>query len=92
MIFHRVEELAKRKRVSMAQVALAWILNREGVTAPVVGTTSLESLQELIGMLRTFSILSHSVFAIDAVDMKLSPEEMQFLEEPYKPQAVFGHW
>ena len=44
-----MEELAKKKGVSMAQIALAWILAKDGVTAPIVGTTSLENLKELIG-------------------------------------------
>ena len=48
-IVNRVEELAKKKGCSMAQLALAWIMNRPGVTAPIVGTTSLENLNDLIG-------------------------------------------
>jgi aryl-alcohol dehydrogenase-like predicted oxidoreductase len=44
-----VEELAKKKDVSMAQIAVAWSLANEYVTAPIVGTTSLENLKELIG-------------------------------------------
>lgn len=45
----RVEELAKKKGVSMAQIAVAWNLAKEGVTAPIVGTTSLKNLEEMIG-------------------------------------------
>ncbi|KAL1681008.1 NADP-dependent oxidoreductase domain-containing protein [Schizophyllum commune] len=74
-IVNRVEELAKKKGCSMAQLALAWIMNRPGVTAPIVGTTSLENLNDLIG----------------AVDVKLTDEEMKYLEEPYTPQGVIGH-
>ena len=48
-IVNRVEELAGKKGCSMAQLALAWIMNRLGVTAPIVGTTSLENLADLIG-------------------------------------------
>ncbi|KAL1666245.1 NADP-dependent oxidoreductase domain-containing protein [Schizophyllum commune] len=75
VIVNRVEELAKKKGCSMAQLALAWIMNRPGVTAPIVGTTSLENLNDLIG----------------AVDVKLTEEEMKYLEEPYTPQGVIGH-
>ena len=49
LINERVEELAKKKDVSMAQIAVAWSLANEYVTAPIVGTTSLENLKELIG-------------------------------------------
>ena len=45
----RVEELAKRKGVSMAQISTAWIMNRPGVTAPIVGTTSLKNLEDILG-------------------------------------------
>lgn len=44
-----MEELAKKKGISMAQFALAWSLANEFITAPIVGTTNLESLKELIG-------------------------------------------
>jgi aryl-alcohol dehydrogenase-like predicted oxidoreductase len=44
----RVQELATKKGVSMAQVALAWVMAKEGVTAPIVGSTSIENLKDLI--------------------------------------------
>lgn len=47
-----VEAIAKARGVSMAQVALAWSVSNEFVTAPIVGSTSLEKLAELIGMSR----------------------------------------
>jgi aryl-alcohol dehydrogenase-like predicted oxidoreductase len=74
-IVKRTEELAKKKGVSMAQIALAWTLHKDGVAAPIVGTTSLDNLKDLIA----------------AVDVKLSEEEIKSLEEPYQPQAIFGH-
>ncbi|TRM56989.1 NADP-dependent oxidoreductase domain-containing protein [Schizophyllum amplum] len=74
-ILNRVEELSQKKQCSMAQISLAWLMNRPGVTAPIVGTTSLEKLQDLIG----------------AVDVKLSEEDMKYLEESYIPQAIIGH-
>ncbi|KIP06726.1 hypothetical protein PHLGIDRAFT_30343 [Phlebiopsis gigantea 11061_1 CR5-6] len=75
-IVTRVEELAKRKGVTMAQIATAWCLAKDSVTAPIVGTTKLENLTEII----------------DALDIKLSEDDIKYLEEPYKPTAVFGHW
>jgi len=74
-IVNSVEKIAKNRGISMAQVALAWILSRDGVSAPIVGTTSLKNLEELLA----------------AVDIKLTAEEIKELEEPYQPQAVFGH-
>ncbi|KZP13276.1 Aldo/keto reductase [Athelia psychrophila] len=70
----RIEAIAKEKNVSMAQVALAWVLQKDGVTAPIVGTTSLENLKDLLG----------------AVQLKLSPEEVKSLEELYQPRAAFS--
>lgn len=49
-IINRVEEVAKKKGVSMAQVATAWVLSKEGVTAPIVGSTNLGHLKDVIGM------------------------------------------
>jgi len=75
-VINRVEEVAKKRGASMAQISLAWILTKEAVSAPVVGATSLDKLKELI----------------DAIDLKLSEAEIKYLEEPYKPQAVIGHF
>ncbi|KAJ3560186.1 hypothetical protein NP233_g11002 [Leucocoprinus birnbaumii] len=74
-IIKSVEELAENKGVSMAQVALAWVLHREGVSAAIVGTTSLDNLHDLI----------------DAIEVKLTEEEMKSLEEFYTARAVMGH-
>lgn len=46
---YSVEELAKKKGITMGQVAIAWSLSKEGVTAPIVGTTRLKNLQEALG-------------------------------------------
>ncbi|KAE9397079.1 aryl-alcohol dehydrogenase [Gymnopus androsaceus JB14] len=75
-IVKRLEEIAKKKEVTMAQVALAWSLSKEGVAAPVVGTTSIKNLMDLI----------------DAVDLKLTEEEIKYLEEPYEAQAIYGFY
>ncbi|KAJ8593201.1 Aldo/keto reductase [Rhizopogon salebrosus TDB-379] len=75
-IVNRVEELAKKKGVTMAQIAIAWILTKDGVSAPIVGTTSLENLTDIIA----------------GIDVKLTVEEIKYLEEEYKPTAVIGHF
>ncbi|KAH9943948.1 aryl-alcohol dehydrogenase [Amylocystis lapponica] len=74
-IIQRVEEIAKSKGISMAQVAVAWVLSKAGVTAPIVGTTSLANLQDILG----------------GVSVTLTDEEIKFLEEPYTPQQIVGH-
>ena len=48
-VLFRVEELAKKKGASMAQVALAWIMAKPGVTAPIIGTTKLSNLEDILG-------------------------------------------
>ncbi|KAL1405456.1 hypothetical protein Q8F55_009088 [Vanrija albida] len=70
-----VERIAAARGVSMAQVALAWSLANEFVTAPIVGSTSLEKLAELI----------------DAVHIKLTPEEKKAIDEVYEPRSIVGH-
>ncbi|OSD02181.1 Aldo/keto reductase [Trametes coccinea BRFM310] len=75
-IVGRVEELAKQKGVSMAQISTAWVLSKPGVTAPIIGTTNLNNLQDIIG----------------ALDVTLTAEEIQYLEEPYQPTNIIGHY
>jgi aryl-alcohol dehydrogenase-like predicted oxidoreductase len=74
-ILERVEELAAKKGVSMAQLSLAWLLTKDTVSAPIVGSTQPEKLLDLIG----------------ALDIKLTDEEVKYLEEPYQPQKILGH-
>jgi len=74
-IVERVVEVAKRRGVAAAQIALAWVLNRPGVTAPITGASKLEQLEQ----------------SIAAVELTLDAEEMAFLEEPYVPHRVLGH-
>jgi len=64
-----VQAVAKERGVKMAQVALAWVLQKQPVTAPIVGVTKLEQLKD----------------AVAAVDTMLSPEEIARLEAPYVP-------
>ena len=66
-----------------------------GVTAPIVGTTSLKNLEDLIRMF-VHSLLAvlllTTIFTIESVDVKLTDEDIKFLEEPYKPSAIQGHF
>ena len=70
----RNAEVAKRLGVKPAQTALSWVLANPAVTAPIIGVTRLEQLQE----------------AVDALSLELSVEDKQLLEEPYQPHAVAG--
>jgi aryl-alcohol dehydrogenase-like predicted oxidoreductase len=74
-VVDRVAEVAAARGVPAAQVALAWLLHRPGVTAPIVGATRLGHLHD----------------ALAAADLRLSDEEMRQLEEPYLPHPVLGH-
>jgi len=74
-IADRVAELAKRRGVAAAQIALAWVLNKPGVTAPIIGASKLEQLDQ----------------SIAALDIRLDESELKFLEEPYQPHGVVGH-
>jgi aryl-alcohol dehydrogenase-like predicted oxidoreductase len=74
-INERVEELAAEYGASMAQIALAWLLGKEHVDAPIVGTTSVEHLEE----------------AVAALEIDLSDSDVDYLEEPYEPVPVSGH-
>jgi len=71
----RVEELAARRGVKPAQIALAWLLAQPGVTAPIVGASRLEQLDQ----------------AVAALDVALDADERTFLEEVYVPHPVLGH-
>jgi aryl-alcohol dehydrogenase-like predicted oxidoreductase len=74
-VIERADEVAAERDVPTAQVALAWLLHRPGVTAPIIGATKLEHLQD----------------ALAAEQLTLSPEEIERLEEPYTPHPVAGH-
>jgi 1-deoxyxylulose-5-phosphate synthase len=75
-VVERVAEVANERHVPPAQVALAWLLQRPGVTAPIVGATKL----------------GHLVDALAAEQLELSDEEVARLEEPYVPHPVLGHF
>lgn len=69
-----VEQVAAKRGVSMAEVALAWLLQKPAVTAPIIGATKLEHLET----------------AIKAMDLRLEPDEIAALEAPYQPHPVLG--
>ena len=74
-VVDRVVELAEKRGVSAAQIALAWVLKQPGVNAPIIGASKLEHLED----------------AISAVALDLDDSERKFLEEPYVPHPVLGH-
>jgi len=74
-VVERVGEIAQKRGVSNAQVALAWLLHRPGVTAPIVGASKPHHLSD----------------AIAAASLKLDETEVKSLSEPYKPHRVLGH-
>ena len=70
-----VEHLANQRGVPPAQVALAWLLHKPGITAPIIGATKPHHLED----------------AVAALELKLSEQEMSALESPYVPHPVLGH-
>ncbi|KAI0823773.1 Aldo/keto reductase [Trametes gibbosa] len=74
-IVSRVEELARKKNVSMAQISIAWILCKDGVSAPIVGSTNLKNLEDILG----------------GLEVTLTSEEIAYLEESYQPLSIMGH-
>ena len=75
----------------MAQIAVAWSLKR--VTAPIVGTTKLDNLKEMIGEWDATrgTLPGVLIMAVEALEIELTEEEVKYLEEPYLPNAVLGH-
>jgi aryl-alcohol dehydrogenase-like predicted oxidoreductase len=74
-IADRVVQVAKEKGVLPIQVALAWVIQRPGVSAPIIGASKLEQLDQLI----------------DGTSITLTPDECRLLEEQYRPHPVLGH-
>jgi aryl-alcohol dehydrogenase-like predicted oxidoreductase len=75
LVVERVAELAAKLGVSRTQIALAWLLQKEPVTAPIIGATKISHLEEASG----------------ALSVKLTQEEITYLEEPYVPHRIVGH-
>src|SRR5690348_16576025 len=74
-VVDRVAEVAGARGVAPAQVALAWVIGRPGVTAPIVGATKLGHVED----------------ALAAEQLELTDDELAALEEPYVPHAISGH-
>ena len=73
-VIERLGQLSEKRGVPRAQLALAWMLSKPGVTAPIVGATKPNHLSD----------------AVAAVSLKLTPEEIASIEEPYAPHPVLG--
>jgi 1-deoxyxylulose-5-phosphate synthase len=70
----RLMELADRRGLPPAQLALAWLLHKPGVTAPIIGASKISHLEDAVG----------------ALEVSLAEDEMNYLEEPYQPHPVLG--
>ncbi|MDO4536505.1 MAG: aldo/keto reductase [Clostridium perfringens] len=70
----RVGEIAQKRGIPRSQVALAWVLSKDGITSPIVGSSKVSHLED----------------AVAALSVKLTPEEIKFLEEPYVPHSIVG--
>jgi aryl-alcohol dehydrogenase (NADP+) len=74
-VVERVVGLAQQRGVTPSQIALAWLLHQPGVTAPIIGASKIAHLEEDVA----------------AIDIELSPEELDILQQPYLPHPVLGH-
>ncbi|MEO5754702.1 MAG: aldo/keto reductase [Chthoniobacterales bacterium] len=74
-VVEQVNKLAKEKNAPPAQLALAWMLHKPAITAPIIGASKPHHLDD----------------AVAALELKLSPHEIAALEEPYVPHPVLGH-
>ncbi|NHN32839.1 aldo/keto reductase [Paenibacillus agricola] len=74
LVVERVAAIAEKRGVPRAQIAFAWVLQKEPVTAPIIGATKISHLED----------------AVAALSIKLTPEEIAFLEESYVPHPIIG--
>ncbi|RAS83668.1 aldo/keto reductase [Priestia endophytica] len=75
LVVERVAAIAEKRGVPRIHIALAWLLQKEPVTAPIIGATKI----------------SHIEGAVGSLSVKLTPEEIAFLEDPYVPHPIIGH-
>jgi aryl-alcohol dehydrogenase (NADP+) len=74
-VAERAQELARERQVSASQIGLAWVLSKPQISAPIIGTSKMEHMDQ----------------AVAALEIRLAPEEIARLEEPYVPHAVREH-
>jgi 1-deoxyxylulose-5-phosphate synthase len=74
-VLDRVTELASHRGCKPAQIALAWMLHKPGITSPIIGASKMPHLEE----------------ALQAMEIKLTADDLKRLEEPYQPHPVLGH-
>ncbi|MCB1124210.1 MAG: aldo/keto reductase, partial [Verrucomicrobiae bacterium] len=74
-VIEGVEKLAKETGHKPAQIALAWILQRPGITAPIIGASKVNHIDD----------------AVTALEIQLSEKQVKALEAPYKPHPILGH-
>ena len=74
-VVERLSSIAQRRGVPNAQVALAWMLSKPDITAPIIGASKMQHLED----------------AVAAEAMRLDDEEIRLLEEPYQPHPILGH-
>jgi aryl-alcohol dehydrogenase (NADP+) len=74
-VVDRITEVARKRGVANAQVALAWMLQQPGVTAPIIGASKMRHLED----------------AVAALELTLDDAELKALAEPYQPHRVLGH-
>ena len=74
-IVDRVTEVAKKRGINNAQVALAWVLHQPGITAPIIGASKPHHLQD----------------AVNSLSVKLDADELKYLSELYKPRTVLAN-
>ncbi len=74
-VVDRITEIAKKRGVNNAQIALAWILSKPEVSSPIIGASKMSHLED----------------GIKALEIRLDAEEIKALEEPYEPHPILGH-
>ena len=74
-VVQRVSEIARTRGVPNAQIALAWVLQQPGITAPIVGASKMQHLDD----------------AVAALEIRLEESELKALDESYQPHRILGH-
>jgi len=71
----RIAELAQKKNATMAQIALAWVMTNPTVSAPIIGSTTIDNIKDLL----------------KGLDIHLTHQETKYISDPYEPQRITGH-